>query len=187
MQTYLLTQTGAPDLEIQAEKLCYITTHAPSASRWYEVTVYHREDGYTAQVAYRSDWKGEVPGHYEVGDGESAEEIIELLKAYDPCQYARLRPENTEDEKKVNKGRNEDIRRGLRRQWDGLISEVARALQVTEKRGPGRTNVLGEDSDSIGLRLPRGLLQSIDAARGKVSRSEWLRMAAEEKLSKEAP
>ena len=189
MSIYKLTRTGQPDLEIEGAELLDISSKDHQTNRWHELAVYQLGDseggGYLAYLAYRSQWEQEAPGHYEVREGQDLHALFGQLKDYDPCQYARLQPEHSEDQRRHNGPRNEERRRVMRRGWARLIESAANTLGYVERRG--RPKEIEGETKQVGLRMSVDLIARIDAARGTQGMSEWMREAAELRLSSDRP
>jgi hypothetical protein len=186
MTEHILHQTGQEPIAIDGECIWADSTKTHNTTRWFELSLYRCENGdrtlYLAHVEYRSQWEAEAPGHDEVYESVHAPDVLDCLKGYNPCQHARLRPENDESQKRTNGPRNEDTRRQLRRQWEGLVSGAAKALGVV--RRVGRPSTMGEDAKTTGVKMSAGLVSEIEAALGKGETfSEWVRDACEQKLT----
>lgn len=186
MPEYTLDQTGQEPVVVEGQCLYDISSKTHNTNRWYHLSIYHCEDHgrelYVAHIQYRSQWEAEAPGHSEIVESAVPADLIAELKGYNPCQYARLRPENDESQRRANGPRNEDTRRQLRKQWEGLVSEAAKTLGVV--RRVGRPSTMGEDSKTTGVKMPASLIAEIQATLGETETfSEWVRDACEQKLT----
>jgi hypothetical protein len=191
METHKLSRTGQAPLEFEGSLLQELTTRRMGGGyaeqRWHEVGLYRCDDGAVlAHVRYGTQWiPGEAPTS-EVFEAAQPEALLDELRAVNPCVGFVGRPERHESERTNNAPKNELVRKSLRDRWLALLSEVASALEITERRrGPGRPALSSEPLVQVGIKIPQDLKEEIDRDRGKTTMSEWLRAAAEAYLARE--
>lgn len=188
MAEYEITRDGQPALAFDGELLAELTSkghQGDAQNRWHEVELYEVEEcGFVAAVCYHSLWQGESGLHCSF-DCATKEALLGELRGYDPTLGVDGRPERSDAERERNGPFNQRVRDGLRRRWEGLLTEAADKLGVIERLGrprEGRPNELGA-STQVAVRIPDSDLAQIDRLRGEASRSDWIRETLRARLA----
>lgn len=96
MDSYRLPRTGDAPLAITGERIAESDGQHQAGrehNRWHELAVYRIQDGrYAVQIAYRSQWQGEI-GHDLVEVVASSADVAEVFRRYDPATVVRGYPD----------------------------------------------------------------------------------------------
>jgi hypothetical protein len=191
MTTHKLDRTGQAPLEFEGERIkeCVnrVRGGGHAESRWHELTLYRCDDDtLIAHCIYQTQWVPSEADTHEVIEAPDEEELINELRAYNPCEGFVGRPEHDEVQRRTNGPKNDMVRRSLRQRWEKLISEACEVLGYSEKRrSAGRPALSSEPLVQVGIKIPQDLKVEIDRDRGETGVSEWIRAAIEAYLARD--